>query len=37
VKDRNRGKDGKKHRKKKEKTKLTATAKPQVGNPGLGL
>ncbi len=39
MKDRSKGKDGKKHRKKKDKTKLGPgmTVKSQIGNPGLGL
>jgi hypothetical protein len=37
MKDRSKGNDGKKHRKKKEKTKLDQNLKPQMGNPGLGL
>lgn len=37
VKDRSKGKDGKKHRKKKDKSKLNPVAKSQTGNPGLGL
>jgi|GEM_PF-2769146 len=39
MKDKGKGKDGKKHRKKKEKTKGVSAHnnKTQTGNPGLGL
>ena len=37
MKDKAKGKDGKKHRKKKEKIKDAAHLKIQTGNPGLGL
>lgn len=37
MKDRSKGKDGKKHRKKKEKSIIQEQSKTQIGNPGLGL
>lgn len=37
MKDRSKGKDGKKHRKKKDKSKTMPTLKTQTGNPGLGI
>lgn len=37
VKDRSKGKDGKKHRKKKGKEKVTPDLRLQAGNQGLGM
>jgi len=37
VKDRSKGKDGKKHRKKKGKSKAPPSLKGQTGSPGLGF
>jgi hypothetical protein len=37
MKDRSKGRDGKKQRKKKEKTKIGPDVKIQSGNPGLGV
>ena len=37
MKDRSKGKDGKKNRKKKDKSKVNPALKGQVGSPGLGL
>ena len=37
MKEKSKGNDGKKHRKKKDKTKAAPTLKNQTGNPGLGF
>jgi hypothetical protein len=37
MKEKSKGNDGKKHRKKKDKSKAVPTLKTQTGNPGLGL
>lgn len=37
MKDKSKGKDGKKRRKKKDKSKSAPELKAQVGNPGLGF